>query len=294
MTELVDVLADLRAEGDDLDRMVAELTPEQWALPTPAPGWTIAHQIAHLTWTDEQVIAAATDPTGFYTALSDLLTDPEHLVDRGTEATLAPPPQLLTHWRDSRSRVGQALTGMTPGTRHPWFGMNLSAMSSATGRLMETWAHGEDVAVALGTAREPTGRLRHVAFIGYATLAHSFRTHGRPEPTDGVYLELTAPGGGTWAYGSPDAADRVAGPALDFCLLVTQRTHRADTALVATGPVADEWLDIAQSFAGPPGPGREPQTPAAPAQEPAGHGQDPAGEQARGEADAPKARVDQP
>ena len=49
------VLDDLRAESADLDSMVAGLTTEGWARPTPAPGWTIAHQIAHLTWTDQRV-----------------------------------------------------------------------------------------------------------------------------------------------------------------------------------------------------------------------------------------------
>jgi uncharacterized protein (TIGR03084 family) len=152
--------------------------------------------------------------------------------------------------------VAQALAGTPAGTRHPWFGTEMSARSSATGRLMETWAHGEDIAAALGVRRPPTARLRHVAFLGYRTLAHSFRMHGRSAPDTEVYLELTAPDGSTWAYGSPDAPDRVGGPALDFCLLVTQRTHRRDTALEATGVTAHEWLDVAQAFAGPPGTGR--------------------------------------
>jgi hypothetical protein len=50
----------------------------------------------------------------------------------------------------------------------------------------------------------------------------------------------------------------VSGPAEDFCLLVVQRRHRSETALTATGPVADEWLDLAQAYAGAPGPGRAP------------------------------------
>lgn len=58
-------------------------------------------------------------------------------------------------------------------------------------------------------------------------------------------------------YGPEDAAQRVTGPALDFCLLVTQRAHRADLAVRAEGADADRWLDIAQAFAGPAGPGRE-------------------------------------
>src|SRR5690606_30217002 len=48
MSDLHTVLDDLRAEGDDLDALVATLPDENWALPTPAEGWTIAHQIGHL------------------------------------------------------------------------------------------------------------------------------------------------------------------------------------------------------------------------------------------------------
>ncbi|HWB36355.1 MAG TPA: TIGR03084 family metal-binding protein [Rugosimonospora sp.] len=256
MADLVGVLTDLRDEAADLDRLVAGLDADGWALPTPAPGWTIAHQIAHLAWTDEQVVLAATDPREFQARMVALTGDPMRFVDDATRAALAPPGELLARWRDSRSRVAEALVGLPAGARHPWFGTELGAVSSATARLMETWAHGEDVAAAVGTVREPTVRLRHVAYLGWRTCAHSFRTHGRPGPTAPVYVELTAPDGGTWAYGPPDAQNRVLGPAIDFCLLVVQRTHRADTALEATGPVADEWLDIAQAFAGPPGEGR--------------------------------------
>jgi uncharacterized protein (TIGR03084 family) len=59
-----------------------------------------------------------------------------------------------------------------------------------------------------------------------------------------------------WTWGPDDALQRVTGPAVDFCLLVTQRRHRDDLALVAEGVDADAWLDIAQAFAGPPGEGR--------------------------------------
>ncbi|WP_369597312.1 maleylpyruvate isomerase family mycothiol-dependent enzyme [Micromonospora sp. NBS 11-29] len=141
----------------------------------------------------------------------------------------------------------------------PWYGTSMSPASMATARLMETWAHGEDVAEALDVRRTPTGRLRHVAHLGFRTLGHGFAAHGRAVPTAPVRVELTAPtGGDVWGFGPAEAADRVTGPALDFCLLVTQRRHRSDLALVAAGPVADEWLDVAQAFAGPPGGKREP------------------------------------
>jgi uncharacterized protein (TIGR03084 family) len=121
---------------------------------------------------------------------------------------------------------------------------------------METWAHGQDVADALGVTRVPSDRLRHVAHIGVGARTFSYLANGLEVPTELVRVELTAPGGTVWTWGPADAANRVNGPALDFCLVVTQRRHRDDTALEATGPLADQWLSIAQAFAGPPGGGR--------------------------------------
>jgi uncharacterized protein (TIGR03084 family) len=118
---------------------------------------------------------------------------------------------------------------------------------------METWAHGEDVAAALGVARTPTGRLRHIAHLGVRTRGFSFLARGQQAPDAEVRVELVAPDGAMWTYGPDDAPDRVTGPALDFCQLVTRRRHRDDLALVATGDGADRWLDVAQAFAGPPG-----------------------------------------
>lgn len=133
----------------------------------------------------------------------------------------------------------------------------MSVASMATGRLMETWAHGQDVADALGVARTPTDRLRHVARIGVRARDFAFHVRGLTPPASEFRVELTGPKGELWTYGPEEAPQRVTGPALDFCLLVTQRAHRDDLAVRAEGPDADRWLDIAQAFAGPPGQGRE-------------------------------------
>lgn len=257
MPDLAGLLADLAAESADLDARVGQLPEAQWARLTPADGWTIAHQIAHLAWTDHMATLAATDVEAFHAALAEAADDPFHFVDRGSETFLAPPAELLQRWRAGRTALAEALAAAPAGVKLPWYGTAMSPTSMVTARLMETWAHGQDVADALGHRRAPTDRLRHVAYLGVRTLGHSFMTHGRDIPTQPVRVELVGPSG-TWEYGPADADNRVVGPALDFCLLVTQRRHRADLALVATGPVADEWLDIAQAFAGPPGAGREP------------------------------------
>lgn len=264
MVLLDEVLRDLRAESEALDGLVSGLRPEDWSRPTPAPGWTVAHQISHLSWTDEAATLASTDPAAFAQRMGAVLADPQTFVDRTAAAGLAPPDALLARWRAGRAALAAALTRVPPGERRPWFGTAMSPVSSATGRLMETWAHGRDIAETFPgdeRAREhlrPTGRLRHVAHLGYRTIGHGFESHGRPAPAAPFRVELSTVDGAVWTFGPEDAPNRVTGPALDFCLLVTQRRHPADLALRATGDGAAEWLTLAQAFAGPPGTGREP------------------------------------
>ncbi|MFZ3498463.1 TIGR03084 family metal-binding protein [Streptomyces sp. 5.8] len=256
------VFADLREEGRELDSLVGELPAPDWAEPTPAPGWSLAHQIAHLHWTDRASLLALTDATAFAGLVEEALKAPDSFVDAGAEegAALAP-AELLARWRDGRTALGEALTAASPDAKFPWYGPPMKAASMASARLMETWAHGQDVADALGVRRVPTARLRHVARIGVRARDYAYAVRGLPAPAGEFRVELTAPGdrAEVWTYGPEDAPQRVTGPALDFCLLVTQRAHRADLSLTATGPDADRWLGIAQAFAGPAGPGRAPE-----------------------------------
>ena len=126
----------------------------------------------------------------------------------------------------------------------------MSARSFATARLMETWSHGWDVAEALRRPDPPTDRLRHVAHLGVVTRGWSYAVRGRPVPEEPVRVELEAPSGAEWTWGPVGVPDVVRGLALDFCLAVTQRRPLDATALEITGPLAREWMDIAQAFAG--------------------------------------------
>lgn len=259
MADATPVLDDLREESEELDRMVAGLSAEQWGLPTPAAGWTVAHQIAHLAWTDRSALLAVTDKYGFHELVEQALAAPGSFVDQGAEeGARIPPEELLTRWRKGREALDSALRAAPPGARFPWYGPPMSGASMATGRLMETWAHGQDVADALGVTRTPTDRLRHVVRIGVRARDFAFTVHGLPVPDEEFRVEVRGPSGELWTYGPEDAPQRVTGLALDFCLLVTHRAHRADLAVCAEGPDADRWLDIAQAFAGPPGSGRAP------------------------------------
>jgi uncharacterized protein (TIGR03084 family) len=251
------MVADLRAESDDLDALVADLPADRWADATPAPGWTIAHQIAHLLWTDRVALTAVTDEAGFSAVLEQAAKDPTGFVDAGAEELAQlPAERMLADWRQTRAGLHDELLAVTDGRKLPWFGPPMSAASMATARLMETWAHGLDVADALGVKRPATARLRSIAHIGVRTRDFAFSINGLTPPADPFLVELHAPDGSTWSWGPHDAAQRVTGSADDFCMLVTQRRPRTDLDVTAHGIEAGKWLSIAQAFAGPPGPGR--------------------------------------
>ena len=258
MADITELLDDLAAESADVDAMVADLTETDWDRATPAAGWTIAHQIAHLSWTDSTALKSATDTEAFGRDLATAAQDPLGFVDHFANASRRPPPELLRTWREGRSRLAKALTEARHDQRLPWYGVTMSPVSMATGRLMETWAHGLDIADALGVRRTPTARLRHIVFLATRTFEFSFAAHDCAVPIERVRLELTSPDGRPWIFGPPDASNVITGPALDFCLIATQRRHRNDLDLRAIGPVADAWLDVIQAFAGPPGSGRDP------------------------------------
>jgi len=254
----VAVLDDMREESDELDLLVAGLSAQEWTAPTPAAGWTVAHQIAHLNWTDEVALVAATQPDAFAAEVEKALAAPETFADEAAEeaVTALTPADLLVEWRQGRARLQEALRAAPEGTKLPWYGPPMSVASMATARLMETWAHGQDVADALGVTRKPTARLRHVARIGVRARDYAYFERGLRPPAEQFRVELLSEDGVLTVYGPEDAEQRVTGPLLDFCLLVTQRAHRDDLAVEAAGPDAGQWLDIAQAFAGPAGPGR--------------------------------------
>lgn len=255
MADAGPLIGELAAESFELDALVAELSGAQWQTPTPAPGWTIAHQIAHLLWTDRVALLSVSDGPAFAVELAAAAADPSGFVDAGAER-LALSADLLQSWRTTRADLHDALRTVPDGRKLPWFGPPMSVASMATARLMETWAHGLDVADALGVRRAPTSRLRSIAHLGVRTRDYAFTVHGLTPPAEMFHVELCGPAGETWEWGPQDAEQRVTGTAEEFCQLVTQRRPRAALDVTAVGPDAERWLTIAQAFAGSPGVGR--------------------------------------
>jgi len=256
--DMAALAADLAAESAVTRALVAGLDEPGWRTPTPAAGWDIADQIGHLAYFDEAAVRSAVHPGEFRAELAvqaDEGVDADTIAARYRDRTGA---QMLAWFESARAGLLTTFANLDPRLRLPWFGPPMSAASSLTARLMETWAHTQDIADALGATREPADRLRHVAHIGVGARAFSYAVRGQAPPDTPVRVELTGPDGTLWIWGPPDAQDRVTGTVLDFCLLVTQRRHRDDLDLIVDGQAAQEWLAIAQAFAGPPGPGRPP------------------------------------
>lgn len=257
MSRLEQVLDDLAVLGGRLDTLVAALSEDGWGTATPAAGWDVKHQVAHLAWTDEVAVLAATDNARWDEVVLAAVADPSGFVDAEAEAGAREPGVVvLDRWRAARSALAAALRAYPAGERMPWFGPPMSPTSMATARFMETWAHSLDVHEALGAEPVVDDRIRHVAHLGVRTRDFAFGVHGQEPPSAEFRVSLTAPSAEVWEWGPADAEQSVTGPAYDFCLLVTQRRRRSELALEATGPDAERWLDIAQAFAGPPGAGR--------------------------------------
>jgi len=254
-----DLARDLESETAVLAGILDGLTDEQWQWPTPAPGWSITDQVSHLARADDVAVLSATDRDAFDALTAHESESSESRTERWAREYRALSPAELEGWfARARAELITTFRGLDPSVRVPWYGPDMSAAAALTARIMETWAHGHDIADTVGAEWAPTPGLRQVAHLCVRALPNSFRARGRPEPEDPVYVALTAPDGARWEWGPPDAANRVTGDGVELCLVATQRRHPDDTSLVAVGPVAAEWLTIAQAFAGPPGVGRSP------------------------------------
>lgn len=261
---LADMIDDLAAEHAALAAVVTPLDDDGWDIPTPSPGWSTRDQIIHLTFFDGTATTAVVDPDRFRAETDALLANASTQgLDRPTMAWAdgLSSSELLARWTAGRESLLTAANGLSPDDRVPWYGPSMGARSFLTARLMETWAHGQDIVDAVservGVSRPATDRLRHIAQLGVITRKWSYVNRGLDVPETQVAVRLDAPSGDVWTW-NDDGSASVSGPAEDFCLVVTQRRHVDDTALVCAGDDARDWMLKAQAFAGGPTDGPTP------------------------------------
>lgn len=248
MSDLLDSLCrDLIDEGDSLAAIMAAANADDFARATFCPGWTVLHQLSHLEWTDSQLARAIIDPEGF---TSDAANMPGRRVDEAAQVGSArSADECLRAWDTSRHRLIDTVRRQPDSTRVPWFGPPMSLATAVTARIMETFAHGHDIADALGAAVEPTDRLRHVATLAWKARSYSFSVHGLRAPTSELRLDVRGVDGDVWSWGSESAENRVTADAYDFALLATRRRTRVESRVSAVGADAQRWLEVVQAFA---------------------------------------------
>jgi uncharacterized protein (TIGR03084 family) len=251
-----DLCTDLLAEYSQLASLVEAMTPQQWVQKTPFYGWTPWDEIAHLCFFDETGILAATDPEAFTADTAELLKQlgsgfEIDVIARARFGHLSG-SQLVPYWRQRFERLIVALSRMEPKARLPWYGPMMSVRSFATARMMETWAHGQDIYDFIGKQRTASDRIKNIAHLGASTFGWTFINRNLPVPEPAPYIELQAPSGKNWIWNDPPSErNYLRGSAEEFCLVVTQRRNVADTRLKYAGSAAT-WLPIAQCYAGPP------------------------------------------
>jgi uncharacterized protein (TIGR03084 family) len=250
---LQSLLDDLRDETKVIEFILSGIRPADWSMATPAEGWSIGDQVTHLAYFDEAATLAAVDEEGFRVQAGLLESHgPDFSAWVADQSRSMDPRDQYEWFRRVRDRLICVFEPLDAKARVPWYGPSMSAASCISARIMETWAHGQDIADAVGTEYPQSMRLYHIAHLGVRTLAFSFLVHELPVPDVSVTVNLEAPDGTRWVWGDPREPDSVVGSAIDFCYVVTQRRPVRDTSLTVCGPVATEWLTVAQAFAGPP------------------------------------------
>ncbi|GIH97312.1 maleylpyruvate isomerase family mycothiol-dependent enzyme [Planobispora siamensis] len=264
MAQGTDILDDLVAEYRQLDAVLATLTPQMWARPSAASGWSVRDVVLHLAQTEEFVLASIAgdrgDPgdrsaAGEHGAAGDrgAFTRPggvsmDELADQWVARERDTPSDLVfERWRKAAAATPAALAGCAPGDRLPWATVPLSPRTLATTRLAEHWAHALDITVPLGIDYPDTARLWHIARLAQRTLPYAFAVAGQEGGP--VRCELTGPDGDLWRFGDPDAPSVISGSAAEFCRVGARRLAPRDTGLRAGGPHAAAALRILRNYA---------------------------------------------
>jgi uncharacterized protein (TIGR03084 family) len=250
--------ADFLAETEALGALLAPLPAEAFDEATQFKGWTVNDVIRHLHFWNRAAGLQLTDEAELLRLLGAIGgAGGMRAVER--EVVPLSGQALRSAWIETAGEIAALYRTADPKRRLKWAGPDMSARSSITARLMETWAHGQEVYDHLGVERVDEDRIRNIAHLGVSTFGWTYHVRRMEAPPVLPHVRLTAPSGAIWTWGEEGSVNSVAGSATEFCQVVTQVRNVADTKLDVRGPVATQWMGMAQCFAGkaepPPAPG---------------------------------------
>ena len=247
---------DFRAECDAVAEILDTLDDADFARETLFKAWTVHDVVAHLHIFNYAADASIHDQAAFDGFKETMAAG------RGRGLNLR---QVTDDWLEGkRNRAAfetwleyypqmcDRLEGIDPKMRVQWFGPSMSVRSSITARQMETWGHAHEVFDLLGSERQEADRIKNIVFLGLNTFGWTYAVRQMEVPDVVPCVRLTAPSGEIWTWNEAEASNRIEGRAVEFAQVVTQARNIADTSLEVTGPVATEWMSMAQCFAGAP------------------------------------------
>jgi uncharacterized protein (TIGR03084 family) len=254
---------DFRDESEALYELLEPLKDEAFERATQFKNWKINDVLTHLHMWNWAADLTLTDSAGFEKFLQQVaafvakgsIREFENEWIKGLKGR-----ELLNEWHTFCLNMSDRYAAADPKARVKWAGPDMSVRSKISARLMETWAHGQEVYDLLGVKRVDTDRIKNIALLGVNTFGWTFACRGLEIPGDPPYVKLTGPSGEIWEWNEPSDESRVEGVASEFCQVVAQVRNIADTDLTVTGDVATRWMSVAQCFAGPP---EEPPAPGA-------------------------------
>lgn len=243
---------DFLDESKALHALLAEQPNAAFELVTQFKSWTINDVIRHLHYWNWMAWLQLNDEALLVSQMEEIAkagsmrpVERGHVEGVGGQA-------LLAIWKAQAEATADAFDKAEPKARLKWAGPDMSARSSITARLMETWAHGQEVYDRLGVKRVEADRIRNIVVLGINTFGWTFRNRKLDVPDPMPFVRLTAPSGDVWTYGDDSTPDRIEGHAEEFCQVVTQTRNIGDTQLKVTGDTAKTWMAYAQCFAGKP------------------------------------------
>jgi len=249
------ILSDLVAEEQSLDQFLQGLHERDWKLPTMAAGWSIHDTISHLAFTEW---AAADSISGTFNPMDIPVEDIDQWTARGVlEGRPKRYQEVIEWWRSGRAAVVDGLSKKLPSDRVNWVVSPVSGKALATLRLMETWAHGLDIKMALAgrfkgepedDPLQDTPRLRHVAWLAHRMLPYAFDAAGESFPEGGIRVELMGPRYSRWVYGPEDAENVIKGIGGEWCRVAVQRLDLTATNLKAEGDQAEVALRVLRAY----------------------------------------------
>lgn len=254
---------EFRAECDRIAHFLSDLDPADFSRRTAFKEWTVDMILRHLHVWNMAAYLSLTDEAELKALLKDAMAPKgDGGINRFESAYCGglAGPALLDAWRAFYPQLAEAFANTDPKARLAWVGPSMSARSSMTARLMESWAHLQAIYDEMGVHRTNTDVIGNIVVLGYNTYDWAFKNRQIEPPVPRPQLRLTAPSGKVWIHGEESGEELISGAAEEFCQVVTQTRNIADTRLKVEGQNARRWMAIAQCFAGPPSAPPEPGT----------------------------------